>query len=129
TRIIVHGAIRAKQSAMPVTRVFTKTNVANHEEVWGGVLQAADRILDDAVFRPRAAALLVLCLGKPEEEDRRDRKGVQRLRLGPQGVNAQPVLSGHREDGLAATQVRFYEYRIDEMCRREFCFADESAHR
>ena len=125
--VVVDVAVLAHDAAVAVARVLAQAHVGHDEQVGVGLLDRADRELDDALVVVGARALLVLVVGDAEQQHGRDAEGGGGARL-LDGVGDREALdAGHRGDGLAAVGAVDDEQRVDEIARLERGLAHEVA--
>ena len=101
---------------MAVARVLAEADVADDQQFRVGVLQTADRLLDDAVAGLGAAAALVLVRREPEEQHGRDLEGPQAT-APPRPSASSPRRSwpGIAAIGLPPAEAGIDEQRVDKV--------------
>ena len=112
-----------------MVRVLAHAHIRHHDELGHGVLQDADRLLDDPVLGVALAPVRVLRLGYPEEEDRLDPEGEECARLVGEHAHGQLLDAGHGRDRRPLATPLDDEERVHEVVRRERRLTHEVAER
>ena len=114
---------------MPVRGVFAETNIGHQEELLRRRPEGAEGLLHDAIFRPCAAALLVLDCGKPKEQKPGQAELRRLFHFFHRLVDGEVVDPGHGADFPPDAFARADEERVDQCSRLEMNFADQRTHR
>ena len=79
--VVVHVAVPVEDPAMAVVGVLAEADVGDHKDAWNGILDSADRGLDDPLVGVCVFPQRVLLRRDAEKEDRRysERPGLLRL--------------------------------------------------
>ena len=101
--------------AVAVAHVLAEADIGDDENVGHLLLDPPDRPLDDAVVGHRPGGDLILLLGDPEEEDRRDPQRLHPLRLLDDVVDGHLKDPRHGDDRLLHLRPRHGEQGIDQV--------------
>ena len=128
--VVVHVAVGADQSAVPVVGVLVEAVVGHEDErVADLVAQLAQRDLHHPVRVVGAGAAGVLVLGDAEQDHRGDAEARERADLLAEALLGVLEDAGHRTDRLRVADAGLHEERSDEIVDRQPRLGGQAAHR
>ncbi len=129
-RLVVQQVpVLVQHAAVAVIRVLAEADVGDDDEIRARVLEAADRLLDDAVLREALEAQRVLRRRDSEEQHCLETEGSELRSLLRQHVARQLVDPWHGRHGPTYAVSRNHEARLDEVIQAERRLPYEVAER
>ena len=131
--VVEHVAVRqyrvlvVQHPAMAVIGVLAQAHVGDDEEIGQGVLQRADRALDDAVVVEVLLPDRILRRGDAEEQHRRNPRRGGPLRLLDRLIDRELADPRHGGNRIAHVRTMDDEHRIDEIGGGQHRLADGRA--